>query len=85
MLLDELDNYVTNQLGVTLKEYRYINIGGKAVYVEGQKGIEAMTREEVALKVGKKTCRILGNDLYIKYYDESTAIVCGTIVSVAVL
>lgn len=85
MLLNELDNYITQELGVTLKEYRYINIGGKMVYVEGQKGIQNLSKDEISFKLNKKTCTIKGNDLYIKYYDNSTAVVCGSIVSVVVL
>ena len=85
MLLNELDNYVTQELGVTFKEYRYTNIGGKAVYIEGQKGIFSLTKEEISFKVNKKICTIKGTDLYIKYYDNSTALVCGSIVSVVVL
>lgn len=85
MLLDELDNYVTNELGITLKEYRYINIGGKMVYIEGQSGILTLNKEEISFRVRKKTCTIKGSDLYIKYYDNCTALVCGSIVSVVVL
>ena len=85
MLLDELDNFVTHELGITLKEYRYINIGGKMVYVEGQKGILGLNKEEISFRVHKKTCTIKGSDLYIKYYDNCTALVCGSIVSVVVL
>ncbi|MFQ6724354.1 MAG: YabP/YqfC family sporulation protein [Clostridia bacterium] len=85
MLLDELDSFVTKELGVTLKEYRYINIGGKMVYLEGQSGILNLTREEISFKVRKKVCSIKGSDLYVKYYDNSTALVCGSIVSVVVL
>ena len=85
MLLDELDNYITQELGITLKEYRYINIGGKMVYVEGQNGILTLSRDEISFKLRKKTCTIKGSDLYIKYYDNSTAVVCGSIVSVVVL
>ena len=70
MLLDELDNYITNELGVTLKEYRYINIGGKMVYIEGQKGIVTLRKDEISFKVHKKVCSIKGSDLYIKYYDN---------------
>ena len=85
MILDELDNYITQELGVTLKEYRYINIGGKLVYIEGQKGINTLSKEEISFKVNKKVCLIRGSDLYIKYYDNSTAVVCGSIISVVVL
>ena len=85
MLLDELDNYITRELGVTLKEYRYINIGGKMVYVEGQSGIVGLSKEEISFRVHKKVCTIKGSDLYIKYYDNGTALVCGSIVSVVVL
>ena len=85
MLLNELDNYITQELGVTLKEYRYINIGGKMVYLEGQSGILNLTREEICFKVRKKTCTIKGSELYIKYYDNNTALICGSIVSVVVL
>ena len=85
MLLNELDNYITQELGVTLKEYRYINIGGKLVYIEGQGGIVNLSKEEISFKVRKKVCTIKGSDLYIKYYDNSTALVCGSIISVVVL
>jgi len=85
MLIDNLDTFVTNELGITLKEYKYINIGGKVVYVEGQKGIVNLTKEEICFKVSKKHCIIKGSDLYIKYYDNNTALICGNIVSVVVL
>ena len=85
MLLNELDNYITQELGITLKEYRYINIGGKMVYIEGQGGILNLSNEEISFKLRKKTCTVKGCDLYVKYYDNSTALVCGSIVSVVVL
>lgn len=85
MLLNELDNYITQELGVTLKEYKYINIAGKLVYIEGQKGIVGLSKDEISFKVHKKVCTIKGTDLYIKYYDNSTAVVCGSIISVVVL
>ena len=85
MLLNELDNYITKELGITLKEYRYINIGGKMVYIEGQKGIVNFSKEEISFKLHKKTCTIKGADLCVKYYDNSTAVVCGSIINVVVL
>lgn len=84
-MFDKLDSYVTEELNITLKEYKYVNIGGKIVYVEGQSGILSLSKEEISLKVGSKVCTIKGADLFIKYYDSSTALISGRIVSVVVL
>ena len=84
-MFDKLDSYITEELNITLKEYKYVNIGGKIVYVEGQSGILSLSKEEISLKVSNKVCTIKGTDLYIKYYDNSTALVCGSVVSVVVL
>ena len=83
--MEELDNYVTKELGVTLKEYRYTNIGGKMLYIEGQKGLINLSKEEISFKLKNKTFTVKGSDLYIKYYDNNTAIVYGSIISVVVL
>lgn len=85
MLLDELDTYVSKELGVTLKEYRYTNIGGKMIYLEGQRGIVNLSNDEISFKLKSKTFTIKGTDLFIKYYDDSTALVYGNIVSLVVL
>lgn len=84
-MLDKLDSYITEELNITLKEYRYINVGGKALYVEGQSGIISLSAEQIELKLGKRVCTIKGTDLYIKYYDNSTALVVGKVISVVVL
>lgn len=85
MLLDELEKYVSLELGATLKEYKYINIGGKVVYIEGQKGILSFSKEQIDIKLKKQTCAVKGTELFIKYYDTDTIIICGDIVSVVVL
>lgn len=84
-MLDKLDSYITEELNITLKEYRYINVGGKALYVEGQSGIISLSAEQIELKLGKRVCTIKGTDLHIKYYDNSTALVVGKVISVVVL
>ena len=44
-----------------------------------------LSKEEISFKVRKKVCTIKGSDLYIKYYDNSTAVVCGSIISVVTI
>lgn len=77
--LDEFDSLVTKELGMTFMEYRFINIGGKFFYVEGHNGINILTKKEISFKIKKKTLSVYGDEMIIKYYDNSTAIIEGKI------
>ena len=66
-------------------QYRYVNIGGKNFYIEGHKGIQLLSNEEITFKLKKKIISIKGHDLFVKYIDNSTAVIFGTIVQVNVL
>lgn len=77
--LSELDSLITKEFGMTVFDYRLIDIGGKFFYVEGHGGITTLTKKEIAFKIKKKTLTLLGDDLTIKYYDDKTAIVEGKI------
>lgn len=84
-LLDELDSFISKEYGITLTEYRYVNLGGKYVYVEGHGGIKVLSESEISFVVKKHVISIKGEDLIIKYFDKTTAIVQGRIVQVFVL
>ena len=83
--LDDINNYITKEYGLGVADYRYVNISGKYVYVEGHSGISVLTDKEISFKIKKKIIKISGSDLIIKYFDISTAIVQGQIVNVVVL
>lgn len=84
-LISEIDKYVTHNFDISLGDYRYINISGKSVYLEGHKGIQLLSEEEITFKIKKKLISIKGHDLFVKYMDNDTAVVCGSIVQVSVL
>jgi len=84
-LLDELDSFVSKECGVSLTEYRYVNIGGKFVYIEGHCGVLKVGDKEMSFKLKKNCINIKGEELMIKYFDKSTAVVKGRIVQVLVL
>jgi len=84
-LINEIDGYVGKNFDITLNEYRYVNIGGKNFYIEGHKGIQLLSNEEITFKLKKKIISIKGHDLFVKYIDNSTAVIFGTIVQVNVL
>ncbi|MDD4350677.1 MAG: YabP/YqfC family sporulation protein [Clostridia bacterium] len=84
-LINEIDGYVGKNFDITLNEYRYVNIGGKSLYIEAHKGIQLLSNEEITFKLKKKIISIKGHDLFVKYIDNSTAVIFGTIVQVNVL
>lgn len=84
-LLEEIDGWVSKEYGITLNEYRLVNISGKALYIEGQTGINLMSEKEISFALKKKNLTIKGDNLTIKYFDKSTAVVVGHIVSTQIV
>ena len=62
--------------------YRYINMGGAALYVQGHKGIVSFGTEKIVLRVTKARLEISGNGLKIKQLSSDDIMVLGEIVSV---
>ena len=84
-LLEELDNTISKEFGMTLTEYRYVNVGGKFLYIEGHTGIDILGEKEIKFNLKKKKLSIKGENLIIKYFDTSTAIIQGKIIQVTTL
>lgn len=84
-LLDEIDSYVAKEYGITFKDYRLVNISGKVLYIEGHTGINILGQNEMSFRLKKKLLTIKGENLTVKYFDNSTAIVLGRIVQVEVI
>lgn len=84
-LFGEIEKLVNNEFNITLNNYRYINIDGKYVYLEGHKGILHLSDEEISFKLKKKTLNIKGYNLKIKILDNTTSVVEGNVLQVNVL
>lgn len=84
-LMNEIDNVLLKEYGITFNEYRFVNVGGKALYIEGHTGINLLGEKEMSFKIKKKMLTIKGDDLVVKYFDKSTAIILGQIVQVEVV
>lgn len=62
------------------QEYSIINISGKIVYVEGQKGLLVLSSDMVVLKLsGSKKLEIKGANLLVRELTSSTIILEGKI------
>ncbi|MDD4110926.1 MAG: YabP/YqfC family sporulation protein [Clostridia bacterium] len=64
--------------------YNLVDVNGKAVYVEGHKGLVSLSNEMVRLKVKDKIITINGKDLKLKIMSSSTISVTGEIKSIVV-
>lgn len=65
-----------------INEYKIINISNKILYVEGQKGIIAITDSLINFKVYHAVITIYGNNLKVKECTNDTLAICGEILKV---
>lgn len=63
--------------------FRYLNLGGKILYLIGFKSVLKFGKNEITFKIDNKTIiSVKGEDLYIKEMDNCSAMICGSIFSV---
>lgn len=65
--------------------YNIVNINGKAVYIEGHKGLLSLSNETVKIKVKDKVITVLGKQLKLKIMSSVTLSVSGEIESITVV
>ena len=59
--------------------FRIINLGGNSLYVEGIKSVVSIAETEMRFQLKKHLLKIVGENLKIKYLDNSTCVVTGEI------
>lgn len=64
--------------------YNLVNINGKAVYVEGHRGLVSLSDEMVRVRVKEKVISISGKNLKLKIMSSVTLSVAGEIQSIAI-
>lgn len=84
-LLNEIDNLFAKEFDISVSEYRYVNVAGKYLYIEGHKGILLLSDDEMVFKLKRKNLSVNGTDLQIKLFENSTAVVSGNIINVKVI
>lgn len=63
--------------------YRYVNIGGAALYVQGHRGIISYGTEKVVLRLKAGRLEITGENLTIKQLTGDDIALTGKIISVS--
>ena len=81
-LIEEIERFMnTNNASLN---YRYLNIGGNNLYVEGIKGVINLGTNLMQFQIKNQMIEIQGEGLKIKYLDKTTAIITGKILMVEV-
>ncbi|MDR1093368.1 MAG: YabP/YqfC family sporulation protein [Clostridiales bacterium] len=62
--------------------FRYVNFGGRSLYVQGHKGVVSFGTEKIILRVGKRRLEIVGEGLCVQRLSQNDIVVNGKIVSV---
>jgi len=83
--IEEICSKLTKDYGLSVLDYRLINISGKCLYIEGHNGIKLLAEDEIQFHLKKKILIIKGENLSIQYFDTNTASVEGNIVQTSVL
>ena len=83
--LEDITNFICKDETLIATEYRCVNIDGKYLYIEGIIGIKTLSEKEIEFNLKKKTIKVIGNDMFIKYFDNSTAVISGRIIQTIVL
>lgn len=65
-------------------EYNIVNLNGRAVYIEGHKGLVSLSKEMIRLKVKNKVITITGKELKLKIMSSITLNICGEIENISV-
>ena len=60
-------------------DYQCVFVGGKALYVEGHKGLVTLSGELVVFKTKNKIISVSGTNLQLKILSKSTLSVLGEI------
>ena len=79
-------NEISELSGLPINEaaggYKYINLGGRSVYVQNYKDVLSFSNEEIVLKLKDGELKIVGEDLNIKDLNLNSITIKGNILSV---
>lgn len=69
---------------ITNNDYRYYNLGGKAVYIENFVRINTFSQEKIILKLKKGMIKVVGKELVIEELNKGSLLIKGCIKGVEV-
>lgn len=78
--LQEINDFLELPMTSTVTGYKYVNLGGKLLYVQGYKDILSFSETEVILKLKQGELKVKGKNLNIKELNLNSIVIEGKIV-----
>jgi sporulation protein YqfC len=80
--LQEINDFLELPITSTVAGYKYVNLAGKLLYVQGYKDILSFSELEVILKLKEGELKIKGKNLNIKELNLNSIVIEGKIAQV---
>lgn len=77
--LDELSNVTGLPFDEAYKDYKIVNLGGKAIYIQNYLKLLSYHKHEICLKIKNNEIIISGTNLIIKELGDKNLIITGNI------
>ena len=77
--LEEINDFLELPMTSTITGYKYVNLAGKLLYVQGYKDILSFSQEDVTLKLKDGELKIKGKNLNIKELNLNSIVIEGKI------
>ncbi|MDD4211273.1 MAG: YabP/YqfC family sporulation protein [Clostridia bacterium] len=78
--LGEINDSLELPLTSVFSRYKYVNLAGKMIYVQGYKDILNFDEQEVVLKIKEGELKIVGKNLNIKELNLNSIVIEGIII-----
>jgi len=75
---------IKKDLKIEASDYQMVNVSGKGLYVEGQKGLLNLSSELVMFKTKNKIISVFGSGLKLKTLSSSTISILGEIKTIEI-
>lgn len=75
---------IKKDLKIETTDYQMVNVSGKGLYVEGQKGLLNLSSELVMFKTKNKIISVFGSGLKLKTLSSSTISILGEIKTIEI-
>ena len=78
--LSELEKLFKLPVGLSVKDFKFVNVGNRALFVQGKAKILIFSTVKIVLRVGKNKLYVYGRSLAIKHFTDADIAITGEII-----